>query len=86
MNRIPGVSMLINKIFTVQHPALHRKVFGIDFPNPVGLAAGFDKDAKLFNELSHFFCLKFKCLTFKMFLIKTLNIVLSNYIQFCKTQ
>ena len=54
MNRIPGVSILISKIFVVQHPALHRKVFGIDFPNPVGLAAGFDKDAKLFNELSHF--------------------------------
>ena len=54
MNRIPSVSILISKIFVVQHPALHRKVFGIDFPNPVGLAAGFDKDAKLFNELSHF--------------------------------
>ena len=54
MNRIPGISILISKIFVVQHPALHRKVFGIDFPNPVGLAAGFDKDAKLFNELSHF--------------------------------
>mgnify|MGYP000998497529 CR=1 FL=1 len=51
MNRIPGVSILISKIFVVQHPALHRKVFGIDFPNPVGLAAGFDKDAKLIDEL-----------------------------------
>ena len=33
MNRIPGVSMLISKIFVVQHPALHRKVFGIGFNN-----------------------------------------------------
>jgi dihydroorotate dehydrogenase len=31
---------------------LHRKVFGLDFPNPVGLAAGLDKDAKLYEELS----------------------------------
>ncbi|MFS8618032.1 MAG: quinone-dependent dihydroorotate dehydrogenase, partial [Solitalea sp.] len=28
-------------------------VFGLEFPNPVGLAAGFDKDASLFHELSH---------------------------------
>lgn len=31
---------------------LEREVFGIKFKNPIGLAAGFDKDAKLFNELS----------------------------------
>lgn len=29
-------------------------MFGIRFPNPVGLAAGFDKDAKLFKPLSNF--------------------------------
>ena len=33
---------------------LERTVFGIKFPNPVGLAAGFDKDAKLYHELSNF--------------------------------
>lgn len=33
---------------------LEREVFGIKFPNPVGLAAGFDKDARLFDELSAF--------------------------------
>lgn len=31
---------------------MEREVFGLKFPNPVGLAAGFDKDAKLYNELS----------------------------------
>ena len=31
---------------------LEREVFGLKFKNPVGLAAGFDKDAKMFNELS----------------------------------
>lgn len=31
---------------------LEREVFGLKFKNPVGLAAGFDKDAKYFNELS----------------------------------
>ncbi len=36
----------------IEDPRLHREVFGLTFKNPVGLAAGFDKDAKLFNELS----------------------------------
>lgn len=31
---------------------LEREVFGLKFKNPVGLAAGFDKDAKMFKELS----------------------------------
>ena len=33
-------------------PRLEREVFGLKFKNPVGLAAGFDKDAKMFQELS----------------------------------
>ena len=35
-------------------PSLHRELFGIDFPNPVGLAAGFDSDGEYYNELSDF--------------------------------
>ncbi|GAA0744547.1 quinone-dependent dihydroorotate dehydrogenase [Gaetbulibacter jejuensis] len=33
--------------------SLERQLFGLTFKNPVGLAAGFDKDAKLFNELGN---------------------------------
>lgn len=36
----------------IEDTCLEREVFGLKFKNPVGLAAGFDKDAKLFNELS----------------------------------
>lgn len=36
----------------IEDKHLEREVFGLKFKNPVGLAAGFDKDAKLFNELS----------------------------------
>ena len=36
----------------IEDTRLEREVFGLKFKNPVGLAAGFDKDAKLFNELS----------------------------------
>jgi len=32
-------------------PKLSRKVFGLNFPNPIGLAAGFDKDATCFEEM-----------------------------------
>ncbi len=31
----------------VDHPALALNVFGLDFPNPLGMAAGFDKDARV---------------------------------------
>ena len=53
-NKIPFVSSIIRYIFFINNPILKRKILGLDFPNPVGLAAGFDKDAKLFNELSNF--------------------------------
>ena len=39
------------KMFTLKDNRLEREVFGLKFPNPVGLAAGFDKDAKLIDEL-----------------------------------
>jgi len=51
---IPGVPLLVKKIYQINDPALNRRVFGLEFPNPVGLAAGFDKDAVLFNELGCF--------------------------------
>lgn len=50
--KIPGISLLFKLLYRVKDKRLERKVFGITFPNPVGLAAGFDKDARLFNELS----------------------------------
>ena len=53
-SKIPGVAFLIRKIYCIENPALERKVFGLTFKNPVGLAAGFDKDAKLYKELSNF--------------------------------
>jgi dihydroorotate dehydrogenase len=53
-SKIPGMSFLIRKLFCLNHPSLEREVFGLRFKNPVGLAAGFDKDAKLYEELSNF--------------------------------
>ncbi len=54
IHRIPGVGAINRALFQVKNPKLKREVFGIKFPNPVGLAAGFDKDAKLFKELANY--------------------------------
>jgi len=54
IQKIPGVPFLIKVLYQVHHPKLERELFGIRFKNPVGLAAGFDKDAKLYRELSNF--------------------------------
>lgn len=51
--RIPGASVLLKSAYTINDKRLERKLFGLTFPNPVGLAAGFDKDAKLFDELGY---------------------------------
>lgn len=48
---IPLVKSLVKVSSQVKAPKLEKEVFGIKFPNPVGLAAGFDKDAKLYKEL-----------------------------------
>lgn len=52
--KIPGVSSLLRTLYVVNDVRLERKVFRLTFKNPVGLAAGFDKDAKLYNELNNF--------------------------------
>lgn len=54
INKIPLVTQLIKSVYTVEDSRLERHVFGLTFKNPVGLAAGFDKNAVLYNELSHF--------------------------------
>ena len=54
IHKIPIVGVFVRRLYTVNHTKLERNVFGIRFPNPIGLAAGFDKDAKLYKELSNF--------------------------------
>jgi dihydroorotate dehydrogenase len=51
---LPGVKKLLAYFFVVHSKKLERELFGIRFTNPVGLAAGFDKDAKLIDELACF--------------------------------
>tara|TARA_B100000809_G_scaffold266886_1_gene332552 strand:- start:3417 stop:4457 length:1041 start_codon:yes stop_codon:yes gene_type:complete len=49
--KIPGVKGLFASLYQVNDKRLEREVFGLTFPNPVGLAAGFDKDARAIDEL-----------------------------------
>jgi len=51
---VPGQMWFWRLVFRVKDARLEREVFGLKFDNPVGLAAGFDKDAKLFDELASF--------------------------------
>lgn len=54
LSKIPGCKTVFKTLYLVNDKRLETEVFGLKFPNPVGLAAGFDKDAKLYNELSNF--------------------------------
>jgi dihydroorotate dehydrogenase len=52
-NRFPGGAALSRAIWDVNNPRLEREVFGLKFKNPVGLAAGFDKNAELMGEMTN---------------------------------
>lgn len=53
-NYLPLFYPIMRAIYKNRQPQLIRKVAGLTFPNPVGLAAGLDKDAIAFNEFGHF--------------------------------
>ncbi|WP_452224298.1 quinone-dependent dihydroorotate dehydrogenase [Lacinutrix chionoecetis] len=52
--KIPGMASFYRSLYVVEDAKLERKLFGLTFKNPVGLAAGFDKNAVLYNELANF--------------------------------
>jgi dihydroorotate dehydrogenase len=51
---LPGFGFLCRMRYKIDHPKLKKRLFGLEFQNPVGLAAGMDKDAIAFNELGNF--------------------------------
>lgn len=53
-NRFPGAAKLSRTVFSVENSKLEREVFGLKFKNPVGLAAGFDKNGELMGEMANF--------------------------------
>ena len=54
LSKIPGVPAIFRSLFVIKDKRLEKQLFGLTFKNPVGLAAGFDKNAILYNELANF--------------------------------
>ena len=52
--KVPFFSAIFRAMYLIEDKRLERNLFGITFKNPVGLAAGFDKNAVLYNELANF--------------------------------
>jgi dihydroorotate dehydrogenase len=52
-NLFPGGTSLSKALWDVKDPKLEREVFGLKFRNPVGLAAGFDKNAEMMGEMAN---------------------------------
>ncbi len=50
--KLPGAKALLHRFFHYEDPSLARTVLGLRFPNPIGLAAGFDKNARLVDEMA----------------------------------
>ncbi|RPE12883.1 quinone-dependent dihydroorotate dehydrogenase [Chitinophaga lutea] len=53
VNALPFGKNLLDAFCQPKNAGLERTLWGLRFPNPVGLAAGFDKDAKYLDELAH---------------------------------
>lgn len=49
---IPGIKQLVRAYYNVNDPRLEKEIFGIRFKNPVGISAGFDKNAEMYNDLA----------------------------------
>ncbi|MDO5970456.1 quinone-dependent dihydroorotate dehydrogenase [Flavivirga aquimarina] len=54
ISKIPGIGPVLRSLYVIEDVRLERSLFGLTFKNPVGLAAGFDKNAVLYNELANF--------------------------------
>lgn len=52
--KVPFARKIATEIFRYDGTSLSREVFGIKFPNPIGLAAGFDKNGRLYNDMAAF--------------------------------
>ncbi len=52
LGKIPILRGMIKSYFQVDHPSLQREYLGLKFKNPIGLAAGFDKDGKYYQAMS----------------------------------
>jgi len=52
--KVPGFITLLKLFFSIEDKRLERNILGLHFKNPIGLAAGFDKDARLIDAMAGF--------------------------------
>lgn len=51
-DKIPTMKWFLRKIYATEHKSLGRDVFGIHFKNPIGMAAGYDRNGEVYRPLS----------------------------------
>ena len=54
LRHVPFAQSIIRALYHRDSPSLEREVFGINFPNPVGLAGGLDKNGEFYNDMANF--------------------------------
>ena len=54
LRHVPFAKSIIRSIYKKDYPSLEKEVFGIKFPNPVGLAGGLDKNGEFYNDMADF--------------------------------
>lgn len=54
LRHIPGARAIMRAIYKKDSPKLAREVFGLNFPNPVGLAGGLDKNGEFYNDMADY--------------------------------
>ena len=54
LRHVPFAQSIIRTLYHRDSPSLEREVFGINFPNPVGLAGGLDKNGEFYNDMANF--------------------------------
>lgn len=54
LRHVPFARSLMRALYKKESPGLEKEVFGIKFPNPVGLAGGLDKNGEYYNDMANF--------------------------------
>lgn len=54
LRHIPFARSIVRAIYRKESPTLEKEVFGLKFPNPVGLAGGLDKNGEYYNDMANF--------------------------------
>lgn len=54
LRHVPFARSIMRGMYKKESPTLEKEVFGLNFPNPVGLAGGLDKNGEFYNDMANF--------------------------------